>query len=163
MTHVLVIDDDLNCRNEMQALLESAGFDVTAAGGQEGCSILEGVRSACLVVATTLASGRETAIQMVRNVRAADSRLGIVVVANGDIEQVEDETSGLDVWAVIEKPYELEKLAAKVGKAVEFSEMSMDCKDRIADNLQTQAMAFQRVKRETQRVRLRMQKRPREG
>lgn len=159
MTHVLVIDDDLSCRDEMRRFLESAGFDVTAAGGQEGRSILTGVRPACLVVATTLDAGRETALEMVREVRASDPRLGIVIVANGDIAQVDDETKGLDVWAVIEKPWDIEKLASKVQKAVEYSEMSVDCKDKIAGNLQMQAMALQRVKRESRSIR----KRPREG
>ena len=131
MIHVLVIDDDLSCRDAMRDFLEEAGFDVTAAGGQEGRTILEGVRPACLVVATTLAAGRETALELVREVRASDPRLGIVVVANGDIAQVDHETKGLDVWAIIEKPHDIEKLPAKVRKAVEYSEMSVDCKDKI--------------------------------
>ena len=152
MTHVLVLDDDLSCREIMCAALEAAGFDVTTVDGVNARDVLRGVRPNCLVVATTLETGRESAIDLVRATRAADPRIGIVVVANGDIDLVLKETSGLEVWAVVEKPNDLGKLPDKVEKAVEFAAIPVDTKAKFADDLEMQAIAFQRVKRETRRI-----------
>lgn len=152
MTHVLVLDDDRPCLTAMQNYLEAAGFDVTAVTASEGEGVLRHVRPNCLVVSTTLDAGREWAIDLVRATRAADPRIGIVVVANGDIDQVEKEISGLDVWAVVEKPNDIEKLPSKVEKAVEFAAIPVDAKAKLADDFQMQAMMLKRVKRETRRV-----------
>lgn len=151
MTHVLVLDDDLPCRDTMRESLEAAGFDVTTVSGMEVGAMLQGVRPNCLVVSTTLAAGRERAIALVREVRAADPLVGIVVVANGDIDIVEKEISGLDVWAVVEKPNDLDKLPAKVEKACEFAAIPVDTKAKFQNEIQMQTMMLKRVKRETPR------------
>lgn len=163
MTHVLVLDDDLSCRDTMRDSLEAAGFDVTTVSGMEVREVLQGVRPNCIVVATTLESGRESAISLVRDTRAADPRVGIVVVANGDIDLVEKEISGLDVWAVVEKPNDLDKLASKVEKACEFAAIPVDTKEKLADDFEMQTMMLQRVKRETRRVNTERILRPRDG
>lgn len=152
MTHVLVLDDDRPCLDAMQDYLEAAGFEVTAVRAEEAETVLRSVRPNCLVVSTTLEAGRKWAIDLVRATRAADPRIGIVVVANGDIDQVEKEISGLDVWAVVEKPHDIEKLPSKVEMACEFAEIPVDTKAKFADDLQMQAMMLQRVKRETRRI-----------
>lgn len=160
MSHVLVLDDDAPCRETMRRVLASAGFEVTVVDGAEVEAVLAGVRPNCLVVSTTLSAGRQKAIDLVRATRAADPRIGIVVVANGDIDQVEEEISGLDVWAVVEKPNDLDKLAEKVGRACEFAAIPVDVKAKLADDMQMQTMMFQRVKRETRRMTTRRRPRP---
>ena len=163
MTHVLVLDDDQPCRDTMRDSLEAAGFDVTAVSGlEEVANVLRGVRPNCIVVATTLVTGRESAIDLVRTTRAADPKVGIVIVANGDIDLVEKEISGLDVWAVVEKPGDLEKLPDKVERACEFAAIPVDTKAKLADDLEMQTMMFQRVKRETRRIQTERILRPRD-
>lgn len=139
----------------MGDLLIDEGFEVTAAGGAEGRSLLDVMRANCVVVATTLANGREGAIDLVRAVRERDPRVGIVVVANGDIELVDKEISGLDVWAVVGKPGDLEKVPCKVKTACEFSAIPLDEKTRMAEGLQAEVANFRRVKRSTSQIRTR--------
>jgi DNA-binding NtrC family response regulator len=152
MEHVLVLDDDLACREAMQGYLERDGFYVTTASDEDILPLLQGVRPRCLVIATTLDGGRERALDLVRSTRESDPNVGIVVVANGDIDLVEKAITGLDVWAVVQKPNDIEKLPSKVKKACEFAAMSIDQKEKLVDDLTTQTIMFRRVKRETSRV-----------
>lgn len=155
MNHVLVIDDDLASRNQMGDLLTDEGFEVTAAGGMEGRSLLDVMRTNCVVVATTLNDGRAGALDLVRTIRERDPRVGIVVVANGDIEFVDKEISGLDVWAVIEKPDDIEKISCKVRTACEFSAIPLDTKTKMAEDLQAEVAHFRSAKRSTGKIRTR--------
>ena len=163
MDHVLVLYDDLACRDAMRNSLEAAGFDVTMVNEMEIEDVLAGVRPNCMVVATTLAAGRERAIDLVRTIRESNKNLGIVIVANGDSELVEKEIRGLEVWAVVEKPGDLDKLPDKVRTACEFAAIPTDTKEKLADDMMTQTMAFQRVKRETRQIKRKRPPEAREG
>lgn len=155
MNHVLVIDDDLASRNLVGDLLTDEGFEVTAAGGMEGRGLLDVMRTNCVVVATTLTDGRAGALDLVRDIRERDPRVGIVVIANGDIDLVDKEVSGLDVWAVVEKPGDLEKVPCKVRTACEFSAIPLDTKTKMAEDLQAEVAHFRNVKRSTGKIRTR--------
>jgi DNA-binding NarL/FixJ family response regulator len=82
-------------------------------------------------------------IETIRRIREFDEKAGIVILANGNKDKIENQIEGLDVWSVCEKPVSLEKLAPKVSDACQFAHLS----PKIAMDFQQETEATQAVRR----------------
>jgi len=147
---ILVVDDDPATREVTRETLEMFGFDAASAGALEASDVLMALPVDCLVVATSLVGGPVESL--VRRVREQDSRVGIVVVADGCQKDIEAATNGLDVWAVVLKPVEVRLLAEKIRTACEYAQMPQATKTKLAANIEAEVAHFQRVKRESRSI-----------
>src|ERR1043166_3710525 len=119
MATILVIEDDADIRDLMEAILESAGYDVVlAADGQEGLNKLK--RKAYDLVVLDIMMPTMNGYEVLEQIRAMPSRAStpvIVVTAKPDPIGVMREQKGgaLDHLA---KPFLPEELEEVVGRAL---------------------------------------------
>ena len=140
MATILVVDDDRDIRELMEAILEAAGHDVTlAADGQEGLSKLK--RRAYDLVVLDIMMPTMSGYEVLEQIRAMPSRAStpvIVVTAKHDPTGVMREVKGgaLDHLA---KPFLPEELEDVVARALAANPESTDERRRV---LQTEAEIY---------------------
>ena len=140
MATILVVDDDPDIRELMEAILESAGHDVVlAADGQEGLNKLK--RKQYDLVVLDIMMPTMSGYEVLEQIRAMPSRAStpvIVVTAKHDPTGVIREQKGgaLDHLA---KPFLPEELENVVGRALGASQESQDERRRV---LQTEAEIY---------------------
>jgi len=108
---ILVIDDEESIRLTTRHVLESAGFQVRAAGGvEEAIRLLETPGFAPdLVLSDILMPGLD-GTDMAHYLRAKHPELPLMGVSGMDPEQRKEELHGLGFRAVLQKPYDPELL-----------------------------------------------------
>src|SRR5258708_31580597 len=113
---ILIIDDEAEIRESLQALLEFEGYDVeVAANGQQGFSKL-GERPFDLVL-LDLALPDRNGIEILPEIRSLDSQISVIMItAYGTVE---DAVRAMQSGAVnfLQKPWDNEKLLADVRAA----------------------------------------------
>ena len=113
---VLVIDDDVQVRDTVRAILERAGFEVAvAADGEEGLT-LHGANPAHVVISDIIMPGKE-GIETIIALRRAHPDLGIIAMSGampgGNLDFLEfAEKLGTD--RILTKPFSAEKLLGTV-------------------------------------------------
>ncbi len=111
---VLVVEDDAGVRGLLQAILEDEGFEIVlAADGEEGLELARTVEPAVLLIDVMMPGlgGPE----VLRRLRREDGTLPFaVLVLTGAVDSVEPLRYGLGPDSILEKPFDITKLAERV-------------------------------------------------
>jgi len=111
---VLVVEDDPGVRGLLQTILEDEGLDVLlAADGEEGLRLARAVDPAVVLIDVMMPGlgGPE----VIRRLRRPDGSLPFaVLVLTGAVESVEPLRYELGPDAILEKPFDITKLAVRV-------------------------------------------------
>lgn len=111
---VLVVEDDAGVRGLLQTILEDEGLEIVlAADGEEGLRLARTVEPAVVLVDVMMPGlgGPE----VIRRLRRPDGTLPFaVLVLTGAVESVEPLRCELGAEAVLEKPFDITKLAERV-------------------------------------------------
>lgn len=151
LNQVLVVDDSPDGRFLLGDALLAAGFDVATAARPQASGMIDALRPACVVVAADLSA---VAIRTVRDVRSQAPRSGLVIVAeNGYADIVEEQVSGLDVWAVVPRAAKPECLVEKVRHAIELASISPERQRAFESEISAEVAHFRQAKRETREFR----------
>ena len=140
MATILVVDDDADIRDLIQAILEAAGHNVTlAADGQEALNKLK--RKPYELVVLDIMMPTMSGYEVLEQIRAMPSRAStpvIVVTAKHDPTGVMREVRGGAVDHLA-KPFMPEELEGVVGRALGANQESTDERRRV---LQTEAEIY---------------------
>ncbi len=111
---VLVVEDDSGVRGLLQTILEDEGLEIVlAADGEEGLRLARAVDPAVVLIDVMLPGlgGPE----VIRRLRRPDGSLPFaVLVLTGAVENVELLRYELGPDAILEKPFDVAKLAVRV-------------------------------------------------
>jgi len=118
--HILLVEDDRDCREVLQELLEQEGYSVaSAAGAEEARVLLEGLRPAMVLLDLRLSE--EDGRSVLRHLRGQPDTAGTpVYIISGASEVASLSTgTGLDrIDGFFEKPLQLPKLLDTVASVV---------------------------------------------
>jgi DNA-binding response OmpR family regulator len=111
---VLVVEDDAGVRGLLQTILEDEGFEtVLAADGEEGLELARAVDPAVVLIDVMMPGlgGPE----VIRRLRRPDGTLPFaVLVLTGAVESVEPLRYELGPDSILEKPFDIIRLADRV-------------------------------------------------
>ena len=111
---VLVVEDDAGVRGLLQTVLEDEGFEIVlAADGEEGLQLARTVDPAVVLIDVMMPGlgGPE----VIRRLRRPDGSLPFaVLVLTGAVESVEALRQELGADAILEKPFDITRLAEQV-------------------------------------------------
>jgi CheY-like chemotaxis protein len=111
---VLVVEDDAGVRGLLQTILEDEGLEIVlAADGEEGLQLARTVEPAVMLIDVMMPGlgGPE----VIRRLRRPDGTLPFaVLVLTGAVEGVEPLRCELGAEAILEKPFDITKLAERV-------------------------------------------------
>jgi DNA-binding response OmpR family regulator len=111
---VLVVEDDAGVRGLLQTILEDEGFEIVlAADGEEGLRLARTVDPAVVLIDVMMPGlgGPE----VIRRLRRPDGTLPFaVLVLTGAVENVEPLRYELGPDSILEKPFDIIKLADRV-------------------------------------------------
>ena len=114
LNRVLVVEDDAGVRGLLRAILEDEGFEIVlAADGEEGLELARTVEPAVLLIDIMMPGlgGPE----VLRRLRREDGTLPFaVLVLTGAVESVEPLRYELGPDSILEKPFDITKLADRV-------------------------------------------------
>ncbi len=127
MAHVLAVDDELNIRRVLAAMLKRDGYEVTtAADGEQALAVM--ARTPVQVVVTDLVMPRLDGLSLLRRVAADYPDVPVIVItAHGTVDSA---VAALKAGAFdfITKPFaqeELRKVLAKAARAHEFERQNV--------------------------------------
>ena len=127
MAHVLAVDDELNIRRVLAAMLKRDGYEVTtAADGEQALAVM--ARTPVQVVVTDLVMPRLDGLSLLRRVAADYPDVPVIVItAHGTVDSA---VAALKAGAFdfITKPFaqeELRKVIAKAARAHEFERQNV--------------------------------------
>ena len=120
---ILVVDDELNMRLVLKAMLKKEGYDVvTAADGREALEILQGDKIA--VVATDLKMPRMDGMELLDRIMQDDPSLPVIILtAYGTVATAVDALKK-GAFDYITKPFEQDELKTIILKAVKTRTIS---------------------------------------
>jgi DNA-binding response OmpR family regulator len=111
---VLVVEDDAGVRGLLQTILEDEGFEIVlAADGEEGLQLARTVEPAVVLIDVMMPGlgGPE----VIRRLRRPDGTLPFaVLVLTGAVENVDPLRYELGPDSILEKPFDIIKLADRV-------------------------------------------------
>ena len=122
MSHVLIVDDELNIRRVLAAMLAREGYEVTtAADGEQALAVLH--KTPVHVVVTDLVMPRLGGMQLLARVAAEFPDIPVIVItAHGTVDSAVQALKA-GAFDYITKPFEqeeLKKVIAKASRANEF-------------------------------------------
>ncbi len=113
----LMVEDDPAVRQVLQAQLARMNLDVTqATNGDEALGVLTAPGQFDLVILDNIMPGRLTGVELAREIRAIDARIGIILQTGDPSVMMTDEDS-VDVW--LRKPVKKTDLAEAVDRAID--------------------------------------------
>ena len=116
MAHVLIVDDELNIRRVLAAMLKREGYEVTtAADGEQALAVLE--KTPVHVVVTDLVMPRVGGLELLRRVSAEYPDVPVILItAHGSVDSA---VAALKAGAFdyITKPFEQDELKKVIAKA----------------------------------------------
>ncbi len=122
MAHVLIVDDELNIRRVLAAMLKRDGYDVTtAADGEQALAVLQ--RTPIHVVVTDLVMPRLGGMELLARVRAEYPDIPVILItAHGTVDSA---VAALKAGAFdyVTKPFEQEELRKVIAKAVRANDL----------------------------------------
>jgi len=128
---VLVVEDDPGTRNLIVAGLGQRGYGVKAVESAElGLEARKFEPYDVLLVDFMLPE--KNGVDFVREVRKADDKVGIVMMTSLQPDKLSESIEGLGVWAVVEKPFDLDCLEEKVKEACELAHLPDDKSEEIS-------------------------------
>jgi DNA-binding response OmpR family regulator len=147
MTTLLLVDDNPECRKGLSRGLSASGMIVeTAESGREAIKKFEPGRYDGLIVDISL--GDMTGIDLIREIRKKDSRIGIVIVTGRNRKYIEDAADGLGVWCVLEKPVDITVLISKIENAVALTHLPQSLEDSWVDDLEEEAQEMRAISKD---------------
>ncbi|HEY7725381.1 MAG TPA: sigma-54 dependent transcriptional regulator [Anaeromyxobacteraceae bacterium] len=122
MAHVLIVDDELNIRRVLAAMLKREGYDVTAAAdGEQALAVLQ--RTPVHVVVTDLVMPRLGGMDLLRRVAADYPDVPVIVItAHGTVDSAVQALKA-GAFDYVTKPFEqaeLKKVIAQAARAHEI-------------------------------------------
>ncbi len=122
MAHVLIVDDELNIRRVLAAMLKRDGYEVTAAAdGEQALAVL--ARAPVQVVVTDLVMPKLDGLSLLRRVAADYPDVPVIVItAHGTVDSA---VAALKAGAFdfITKPFEQDELKKVIAKAARAHEI----------------------------------------
>ena len=116
MAHVLIVDDEVNIRRVLAAMLRREGYEVTTAGdGEQALAVLQ--KSPVHVVVTDLVMPRMGGMELLRKVAADFPDVPVILItAHGSVDSA---VAALKAGAFdyITKPFEQDELRKVIAKA----------------------------------------------
>ena len=121
MAKVLVIDDEVNLRKVLAALLRREGYDVTVAeNGEQG--LAEFHKNGADIVVTDLVMPKQGGMEVLSGVKTANPDVPVIIItAHGTVDSAV-EAIKLGAFDYITKPFEQAELSSVIGKAVKAHE-----------------------------------------
>jgi DNA-binding NtrC family response regulator len=118
MGSILIIDDEVHLRRNLQILLSRAGYTVvTAMDGAEGLQCLQHTRFD--VVLTDLVMDGKDGLEMLECLVACDSRTPVIVTTGYASAALADEAFCRGARDYITKPFQLEVIKSAIARALE--------------------------------------------
>ncbi|MBT8087062.1 MAG: response regulator [Gammaproteobacteria bacterium] len=115
MNSVLVIDDNDLVRNLIETILKNADLDVlTAASGSEAIQLLKKRNGAIACVLQDLSMPEMPGEQIIAELHKIQPGLPVIVLTVDDAAYSASRLSGLDIAGYIQKPFDSDRLVAKV-------------------------------------------------
>jgi nitrogen regulation protein NR(I) len=122
VAHVLIVDDELNIRRVLAAMLKRDGYDVTtAADGEQALAVLQ--RTPVHVVVTDLVMPRLGGMELLGRVRADYPDIPVILItAHGTVDSA---VAALKAGAFdyVTKPFEQEELRKVIAKAARANDL----------------------------------------
>lgn len=110
---ILVVDDDVDLREILRETFQGRGYRALgAANGTEAMALLVGSKTD--VVIMDIRMPRENGIDVLRAIRAYDTRVPIILITGMVTEEELREANTLDIRACLHKPFELKRLLAEI-------------------------------------------------
>ena len=132
MPHVLIVDDEVNIRRVLAAMLKREGYEVTtAADGEQALAVLH--KTPVHVVVTDLVMPRLGGMELLRRVAADFPDVPVIVItAHGSVDSA---VAALKAGAFdyITKPFEqddLKKVIAKAARAHDLERQNVHAQPR---------------------------------
>ncbi|HKX43708.1 MAG TPA: response regulator [Burkholderiaceae bacterium] len=129
---MLIVDDSLTVRMDLQEAFETAGFDVRSCGTMAAAqALLEQRRADVLVLDVLLPDG--DGIELLKDVRAQASQASAVVLMLSTEAEVEARVRGLRTGAdeYVGKPYDTGYVVAKARELLRLQRIEADAERRI--------------------------------
>ncbi len=122
MPHVLIVDDELNIRRVLAAMLAREGYDVTtAAEGEQALAVLN--KTPVHVVVTDLVMPRMGGLELLRRVSAEFPDVPVIVItAHGTVDSAVQALKA-GAFDYITKPFEQDELKKVIAKATRAHEI----------------------------------------
>jgi nitrogen regulation protein NR(I) len=122
VAHVLIVDDELNIRRVLAAMLKRDGYEVTtAADGEQALAVLQ--RTPVHVVVTDLVMPRLGGMELLERVRAEYPDIPVILItAHGTVDSA---VAALKAGAFdyVTKPFEQEELRKVIDKAARANDL----------------------------------------
>jgi two-component system response regulator AtoC len=122
VAHVLIVDDELNIRRVLAAMLKRDGYDVTtAADGEQALAVLQ--RTPIHVVVTDLVMPRLGGMELLERVRAEYPDVPVILItAHGTVDSA---VAALKAGAFdyVTKPFEQDELRKVIAKAARANDL----------------------------------------
>ncbi|HSB20308.1 MAG TPA: sigma-54 dependent transcriptional regulator [Anaeromyxobacteraceae bacterium] len=122
MAHVLIVDDELNIRRVLAAMLKREGYEVTtAADGEQALAVLQ--RTPVQVVVTDLVMPRMSGLELLQRVAVQYPDVPVIMItAHGTVDSA---VAALKAGAFdyVTKPFEQEELKKVIAKAARAHEI----------------------------------------
>jgi nitrogen regulation protein NR(I) len=120
--HVLIVDDELNIRRVLAAMLKREGYDVTAAAdGEQALAVLQ--KTPVHVVVTDLVMPRLGGMDLLRRASADFPDVPVIVItAHGTVDSAVQALKA-GAFDYITKPFEQSELAKVIAKAARAHEL----------------------------------------
>ncbi|AKF81842.1 Fis family transcriptional regulator [Myxococcus fulvus 124B02] len=121
MAKVLVIDDEVNLRKVLAAMLRRDGFDVTVAeNGEQG--LAEFNKNGADIIVTDLVMPKVGGMEVLGTIRAANPDVPVIIItAHGTVDSAVDAIKA-GAFDYITKPFDQVELSSVVAKAAKTNE-----------------------------------------
>ncbi|HVI75722.1 MAG TPA: response regulator, partial [Anaeromyxobacteraceae bacterium] len=122
MPHVLIVDDELNIRRVLAAMLKREGYEVTtAADGEQALAVLQ--KTPVHVVVTDLVMPRMSGLTLLERAQAEFPDVPIIMItAHGTVDSAVQALKA-GAFDYITKPFEQEELKKVIAKAARAHEL----------------------------------------
>jgi DNA-binding NtrC family response regulator len=116
MAKVLVVDDEVNLRKVLTAMLRRNGYEVTAAAdGEQG--LAEFYKSGADIVVTDLVMPKLSGMELLKSINASDPDVPVILItAHGTVDSAV-EAIKLGAFDYITKPFDQAEIQAVIAKA----------------------------------------------
>lgn len=114
MAQILVVDDDPSCTTLLKIFLGGEGHAVTTAGSAADAVAAASQAAPDLLLCDWLLKGESNGLALVRRLRERQPRLRVIFMSGLPAAELREEIRGLPDARVIEKPLDLERLAALI-------------------------------------------------
>lgn len=118
--HILVVDDEPLAAQQVSRFLESESIRTTMAGSGSSALSSHQADPADLIV-TDLRMPDGDGVELIRNIRAEDTGLPIVVVTGQVLREAEAEALDAGATVLLRKPVDLQELASAVKRHLPVS------------------------------------------